>query len=166
MKRIAALESAIRRIGLEVEDSASQSAESGLAKAIRFQALNSALSKFAKRMQDFERQVWDLFSTAMSTENRVQVTWATDYTLADIVAELDKLTLMQGGGFSDAVLVAKRKQITQAEFSGLEPDELDALLDPLDEPASEPKTPDGDPGTDPNADPTDDGDPSPPGAAP
>lgn len=151
LQRIAGLEAAIRRIGLEIEDSAAQTAESGIAKAIRFQALNSALSKFATRMQDFERQVWDLFARAVNVENRVRVTWATDYTLADTLAELDKLTAMQGGGFSDAVLVAKRKQIVQAEFSGLEPDELEQLLGSLDEPAAEQNPPPGGaPGPDPN----------------
>ena len=167
MERIAALEASIRRIGLEVEDSAAQTAESGTAKAIRFQALNSALSAFATRMQDFERQVWDLFARAVGTENRVDTTWATDYTLADITAELDKLTLMQGSGFSDLVLIEKRKQIVQAEFSGIEADELQDLLDSLDEPAAEPNSPGGTPGAEPPINPpvTNGGDPPPPGDA-
>lgn len=167
MKRIAGLEAAIRRIGLEIEDSAAQTAESGIAKAIRFQALNSALSSFSTRMQDFERQVWDVVSRLVKQENRVEVSWPTDFTMADIVAELDKLTGMQSGGFSDAVLIAKRKQITQAEFSNLEADELDELLDSLDEPAKEPTTnsPDGAPGTGspdlpPDGDPPPSGDPA------
>lgn len=141
MQRIAALEAAIRRIGLDIEDTASQSAESGLAKQIRFQALNAALGRFAMRMQDFERQVWDLFAAAVNTENRVEVTWPTDYTLADVVGELDKLTLMQSTGFSDLTLIEKRKQIAAAEFSSVDPDHLTELLDSLDEPAAEPKTP-------------------------
>lgn len=149
MDRIAGLEAAIRRIGLDIEDSASQSAESGLAKQIRFQALNAALGKFAMRMQDFERQVWDLFAKAISTENRVEVSWPLDYTLADVQGELDKLTLMQSTGFSDLTLIEKRKQIAAEEFAALEPDRLTELLDSLEEPAAEPNPPPGPaPGTD------------------
>jgi len=118
-------------------------------------------------MQDFERQVWDLFATAVGTENRVNTTWATDYTLADTTAELDKLTLMQGAGFSDLVLIAKRKQVVQAEFSGLEASELQDLLDSLDVPIAEidPNAPGGDAGTGPSAPNPDNanGDPTPPG---
>lgn len=165
MKRIAELEGAIRRIGLDIEDSAAQTLESGVAKQIRFQALNSELSKFATRMQDFERQVWDLFAKAVNTENRVSVNWATDYTLADTLGELDKLTAMQSTGFPDAVLIAKRKQIVQAEFSNYEAEELDELLDAVEEPAAETDPPGGGTGTGPNANPPDDddGDPTPPG---
>ncbi len=165
MERIAGLEAAVKRIALEIDDSTRQLAESGIAKAIRFQSLNSALSSFALRMQDFERQVFDLVSTAIGTENRVDTTWPTDFTLADPTAELDKLALMQSGGFSDAVLIEKRKQITQAEFSSLDQDSLQELLDSLDEPAAQvdPNSPGGATGTDPNSANPPAGDPARPG---
>lgn len=168
MQRIAALETRIRLIGLDIEDSASQSAESGIAKAIRFQALNSALSSFAIRMQDFERQVWDLFAAGVNTENRVQTEWSTDYTLSDPTDELDKLSLMQAGGFSDAVLIEKRKQITQAEFSQLSDEKLQELFDSLEEALAEPDlndptSPGGATGTDPKSPTTPAGDPAQPG---
>lgn len=165
MSRIAGLEARIKLIGLEIEDGTASAAESGVAKAIRFQALNSALSSFATRMQDFERQVWDLFARGLGMKNNVQTTWATDYTLADPTAELDKLSLMQAGGFSDAILIEKRKQIVQADFSQVEQDELDRLLSSLDEPLAEPdpNSPGGATGTDPSTPTTSAGDPAQPG---
>lgn len=137
MKRIEALEAAIRRIGLVIEDTAQAAAESGLALQIRFQSLNAALSQFAMRMQDFERQIWDLFAAAIGTENRVDIAWPLDYTLADVQAELDKLTSMQASGFPEEVLSAKRKQIVQAEFANAEQDQLDGLIESIDEAAKE-----------------------------
>lgn len=158
MKRIEALEAAIRRVGLVIEDTTEQAAESGLALQLRFQSLNAQLGQFAMRMQDFERQVWDLFAAAVKTENRVQVSWSLDYTLADVQAELDKLTSMQAAGFSDRVLIEKRRQIAAAEFSNAEPDLLDELLQSLDEPAKEikPEPPGGDGGDPLSEDPDDD----------
>lgn len=171
MERISGLEERIRQIGMEIEEAnVSRVAESGFSRALRFQALNGALSAFATRMQDFERQIWDLFAAAVRTENRVVTTWATDYTLADITGELDKLTLMQSTGFSDAVLVEKRKQIVHAEFTGLDADSLQELLDSLDEPMAEPEvapvnpnSPGGASGTAPSTDSPDAGDPASPG---
>lgn len=167
MSRIDGLKQSIRRISLTLEDSSGQKAESGLALQLRFQSLNSALGQFAMRMQDFERRVWDLFCAGVGIDNRVRVTWPLDYTLADPLAELDKLTAMQATGFPEEVLCAKRKQITAAEFSNLGQDELDELLDSIDEAAKETDPPGGDPGTGPaaNLPPEDDvGDPTPPGA--
>lgn len=166
MTRIEGLKKSIRRVSLTLDDTAEQKAESGLALQLRFQALNAALGQFAVRMQDFERRIWELFAAGVSTENRVNVAWPLDYTLADIQAELDKLTSMQSTGFADAVLTAKRKQITSTEFANLEQDELSALLEALDEPAKETNLPGGDPGAGSTSNPTlnDDGDPSPPGA--
>ena len=161
MKRIEALESAIRRIGLVIEETTEQAAESGLALQIRFQSLNAALGQFALRMQDFERQVWDLFAAGVGSKNRVQVTWALDYSFADVKGELDKLTSMQLTSFPEEVLAEKRKQITAAEFANVEPELLEELLEAIDEAAKEPKP---DPNTDPNTDPEGDpeGDPEDP----
>lgn len=168
MDRIAALEARVKLIALEIDDSTRQLAESGVAKAIRFQSLNSSLSAFATRMQDFERQMWELFAAGTNTENRVTTAWPTDFTLADPTAELDKLTLMQSGGFSDAVLIEKRKQIVQADFSSLTQDDLQTLLDSLDEMQAEPapvdpNSPGGATGTDPKSPTTPAGDPAQPG---
>jgi hypothetical protein len=135
MSRIAALETSIRRIGMGVDDTSQQAAESGLALQLRFQSLNSALSNFASRMQDLERQVWDLFAAGMGTDNRVLVQWSLDYSLANTVAELDVLTAMQSTGFPDRVLAEQRKAITAAVFANVEPHTLDELMAAIDEPA-------------------------------
>lgn len=137
MARIAALEESIRRIGLTLEEPRSQAAESGLALQIRFQSLNAALAQFALRMQDLERQVWDLFAAAVRTENRVEVMWPTDYSLSDVRAELEVLTAMQASSFPEAVLREKRRQIVQLEFAGAEQAVMDEMLDAIAEPAAE-----------------------------
>jgi hypothetical protein len=62
MDAIAKLEQAIDRASLNVEIPAEKQAESGIALTVRFQALNSALTSFARRMEDFERQVWEVAS--------------------------------------------------------------------------------------------------------
>lgn len=138
MERIAQLDAAIRNAGLSVDDTTQQAAESGLALQMRFETLNAALTTFASRMQDLERQMWDLFAAGMNTSNSVKVDWPRDYSLADIKAALDVLTAMQATGFPDEVLIEKRKQITAAEFSGCEQSLIDELLAAVDQPTQEP----------------------------
>lgn len=135
------LEESIRRISLTIEDPRYATAESGLALAIRFQSLNSALAGFAMRMADLERQVWDLFAAAVGTRNRAQVQWASDFQLADTQRELDALRSMQETGFPDEALREKRKQIAAEEFATLDPDRIDAVMAALDEEAFEAKPP-------------------------
>lgn len=154
MARIGSLEAAIRRVSMTIDDTTQQAAESGLALQLRFQSLNAALSSFAQRMQDLERQVWDLFHAGMRSENRVGVEWPHDYSLADVASELDVLTAMQTTGFSDLVLIEQRKSIASAVFANTEPALLSDILASLEEPAAEvspPVQPDpADPMTDPN----------------
>ncbi len=115
-------------------------------------------------MQDFERQMWDLFAAATNTDNHVTTEWSTDYTLADPMAELDKLTSMQASGFSDEVLVEKRKQIVQADFGQMSAEDLQHLMDSLETTLSEvTPSPGGATGTDPNSPTSPAGDPAQPG---
>ncbi|MGQ9815717.1 MAG: hypothetical protein ACUVR3_11315 [Candidatus Roseilinea sp.] len=129
LKRIAALEERIKEIGHFIEPSGSHQ-ESGLALTLRFQQLNSSLSHFARRMADFELRMWDLVTRWLGLPfDSVSSIWDDDYAIADINAELQKLSAMQLSGFSEATLAAKRRQIVALDLAGLPDDELSALLD-------------------------------------
>lgn len=112
------LQQAISRIGMEAvtETGKFASSESGVARKLRFEALNADIATFSRQLQALERRIWALFSRALGLVDRTQGSWATDYNLADIAAELDILALMQAGGMPDAVLDAKRSSIVAAEF--------------------------------------------------
>jgi hypothetical protein len=129
LQRIAAIEERIRQISYHIEPS-SQRQESGVALTLRFQSLNSALSKWAARMADLELRVWDLVTRWLGLPfESVTASWDDDYAIADIGEELEKLASMQLSGFSEATLTAKRQQIIGLDFAGLEDAELTALLE-------------------------------------
>lgn len=133
--RIAELQQTIAHIAMESATESGQQAESGVARRMRFEALNADLAGFARLMQSLESQVWDLFHAALGLTNRVEVQWPTDYNLTDSAAELDILALMQATGFPDAVLREKRRAITLAEFDRSAPDTLADLMAAIDEQA-------------------------------
>lgn len=135
------LQQAIRRVTMESSTESSSQAESGVARRMRFEALNASVATFARQLQAIERRMWSLWHRAMNTTNRVQVTWPTDYNLADVLAELDILTLMQATGMPPRVLNEKRKAIVDVEFDGADQAtkaELHAAIDEIEQSAQEP----------------------------
>lgn len=128
MKDIAQKEASIKRITMDNTDAGDKATqESGEARRLRFERLNSDLATFASRMQTLEAQLWALFHKAIGTPNRVVSTWPTDFNLTDVAAELDILTLMQGASFPDEVIAAKQEAIVEAEFDTLPDAEKTAL---------------------------------------
>jgi len=131
LKTIAALEQKIKDISMDIDFTGS-GAESGTALTIRFQALNAALSSFARKGEDFERRLFDMVSRWLAIENSTTVSYSKTYEISDIVTEMTNLATYQSAGFPTEVIDAKKKQIINLDFSNLERDELQELIDSVD----------------------------------
>lgn len=145
------LQQAIRRVTMESSTESSSQTESGVARRMRFEALNASVATFARQLQAIERRMWAMWHRAMGTTNAVEVSWPTDYNLADVLAELDVLTMMQATGMPVAVLNEKRKAIVDIEFDAADAAtkaELHAAIDEIEQSEQMPQ-----PGDDPDADP-------------
>lgn len=143
MARIAALQAAIDRIGMETASQPGQQQESGVARKMRFEALNADLAGFARVLQGLETRIWHLFHFALGLRNRVEVEYPTDYNLTDSAAELDILALMQATGFESDVLREKRRSVVLSEFDRTNPNTLARLLAAIDESAQAQTLPNG-----------------------
>lgn len=133
LETIAKLEEAIKRVALVVEAPDHQRAESGLAMTIRFQALNSALTSFARKMEDFERRIWAVVCAWINLSGEsVTVEWAKDYALADLKTELEVLGAMQLSGFPVEAIQQQQKQVAALAFSTAEPATQQAVIDAID----------------------------------
>lgn len=130
------LQQSIKRIAME-EATAGEAAESGVARRLRFERLNSDLASFAHKLQSLEVRMWALFHRALGTNNRVTVEWPSDFNLVDTLAELDILAAMQATGFPPAVLAAKRETVVGAEFDAADDETKAALRAALSEQAQE-----------------------------
>ncbi len=138
MQAIALLEERIAEIALRVDMTGEKSAESGLALTIRFQALNTALVRFAKRMEDLERRALDLACRWLGlAPETVTAHWNRDYKIVDTGAELELLGVMQLQGFPPEVIRAKMKTVVQMEFGGGDSALVDDLVAVIDEVATE-----------------------------
>ncbi len=85
---IAQVEALMRQAALTVNLPNTQQ-ESGIALQLRFQALNASLVHFARRMEDFERRVWELVGRWLGMEPQVSVSWGKDFSIADLKTELE-----------------------------------------------------------------------------
>lgn len=128
---IASLIQRIREVSMSFETPDFK--ESGLALNIRFQALNGALTKFARRMEDLERQAMEIASRWLTIEDTTSTRWPREYAVADPEREMSVLENMQSTGFPEEVIRAKKRGIVGLEFPTIEPDELDKLMLAIDE---------------------------------
>lgn len=117
LDRIAALKDQINEIGLVIASSSQR--ESGLALQMRFQALNSELAKFAGRMESLERRAWELSRQWLGLTTAPEISWSRDFNMADVVAELDILTSMQGAAMPSEVIAQQQRRIVSVQFAGL-----------------------------------------------
>ncbi len=130
---IAQIESLMRQTALIVDIPSGNSQESGVALQLRFQALNASLVHFARRMEDFERRVWEVAGLWLGMVPQVSVSWSKDYSIADLKTELEIAQNMTALNAPPAYQQAKLKQLIQLDLSTLPGDELAAVLASVDE---------------------------------
>jgi len=103
--------------------------QSGVSRAIKFQELNSSLSSYAGKMEDFERRIFDVMAGVLGLpEGAVQVSWERDYAIADEEAEMDSLERMQANGFPEAAITEKKRRLIDLLLPGMD-EELAAAVD-------------------------------------
>jgi hypothetical protein len=132
MKNIEQMESAIRDISLAIETP--NQAESGIALTIRFQELNSALTEFARRMEDLERRAWFVFMKWLTLPpDSIKVNWARDFSLADLNSEIEQTSALIGIGAPNVYIQEKLKRIAAIDFAGGEKETVDQINAAIDE---------------------------------
>ena len=131
MADILAMELRIDEVALKVTDS--KTAESGVARDMRFQALNAALVAFSTRMEDFERRVWSVFAATMGLpESRTVVNWNKNYSLSDVKTEIENAASVESLGMPDSFKRAQNKRIARLMLADVEQETLDTIIEDID----------------------------------
>jgi hypothetical protein len=134
LKAIEALEANIKDIALTIDlgKTTGSGPESGIALTIRFQGLNAALSSFARKFEDLERRMFDVASKWLGVQNTTKISYPKSFELSDLTTELNTLTSYTAANFPVEIIKAKQKQIVSLDFSNLEGEDLQPLLDAID----------------------------------
>jgi hypothetical protein len=130
---IAQVEALVRQAALIVDLPTSNSQESGVALQLRFQALNASLVHFARRMEDFERRVWEMVGRWLGIEPKVSVSWSQDYSIADLKTEIEVAQNLAALNAPPAYQQAKLRQLIQLDLATLPEEELASILASVDE---------------------------------
>jgi hypothetical protein len=140
LQRIEQIERRIAEVGLDVVSDNPQ--ESGVARRLRFAAINGELAHFAERMEGLERRAWDMTRRWLGLTAAPTVQWSRDFNLADVAAELAVLRDMRDNGMPDQVIVEQERRIVAVQFGGLDQQRQDEIEQALAERLLEPSNPD------------------------
>ncbi len=121
---IESIESLIDKITYDINTSKAQ--ESGIALDIKFQGLNSSLSAFASKIEDFELKVFSVISRYLDSLLEVNISYPKEFNIIDIHKELETLSMMKGIREIPSYETLKLKQIIKNDLNNLS--EEDALL--------------------------------------
>ena len=134
LERIETIKEEIQEVALQV--ASPNQRESGMAMQMRFQMINAELSRFSKRMEDFEYRVWDLTARWLNVQTVPEAQWPRDFNISDIDQELDVLRGMQETAMTPEVIRRQQKRIVGIQFDGASYEEVLELMASIDESAS------------------------------
>lgn len=131
LDRIDKLRGQIDEIGLRISGSNGQ--ESGIALQMRFQTINAELSRFSSRMEDLERNAWDLSRKWLAMTQMPTVQWPRDFSLSDVEKELTILAEMRANAMPPLSIAEQQKRIVSQQFVGLDQAAQEAMAVQIDE---------------------------------
>lgn len=128
MDRIADINRRIDDLGLAVASPSQR--ESGISMQMRFHQINAAVSKFAERMEDLERRMWELCRRWLKMSTAPTTAWSRNFQIADIANEMGILADMQKTAMPTEVIAEQEKRIVGLQFAGSEEqDRMNAAID-------------------------------------
>ncbi len=133
--RITAIENQISNICYDL--STSQSKESGIALDIKFQGLNSSLSKFATKLEDFEARIFDVVCKYLAINNEIEINYPKTFSIIDINKEIEILSEMKDLINSPTYFKQKATQIINNDLTNIEIDVFDEIVSELEDEGKE-----------------------------
>jgi hypothetical protein len=129
MDRIDKLQQRIDDIGLAVASPSQR--ESGISMQMRFHSINAAVAKFAERMEDTERRMWELCRRWLGMQAAPTTSWPRNFQIAEIDKEMDILASMQSTAMPVEVIAEQQKRVVSLQFAGSE--DMDTMTAAIDE---------------------------------
>ncbi len=107
--------------------------ESGIAKMYRFQALNSALIDFSQRLEDFERNCFDIVCKWLEIENKIEVSYPMDFNIKDIKTEIETADALFNYNLGKTYEAIKKEQLAFMDLEGLENKQKEQITKEIEE---------------------------------
>jgi len=125
-EEISKLESIIDKMSYNF--TTNQSQESGIALEIKFQGLNSSLSNFAMRLEDFEMRIFEVMSRYLSISEDITVSYNKEFSLNDINKEIQTLEAFKSLGYNSKTYESlKLQQIINNDLNSISLEDMDKI---------------------------------------
>ncbi len=111
-----------------------QSQESGIALEIKFQGLNSSLSNFALRLEDFEARVFDVVCRYLNIQNDITIQYHKNFSLTDIQKEFLTLETFKELGYKSLTYERlKLLQIINNDLNSIDIEDMDKIRSEIED---------------------------------
>jgi len=115
------------------DTSTTEAKESGIALSIKFEGLNSSLNSFAQKMENLEREAWDLVCENLNmNKETISIVYNMEFSIIDIYGEIDILDSINAIVDLPQYKATKLKSIIREDLKGFEDDVMLGIYDEID----------------------------------
>lgn len=122
---IKAMEELIDRVTYDISTNKGQ--ESGIALDIKFQGLNSSLSSYARKCEDFEIKVLDVICRYLDIQVELSVAYPKEFNIIDTHKEIETLGMIKALADIPSYERLKLKQIIKNDLNNISDEEFDMI---------------------------------------
>ena len=133
--RIQEIENQISNICYDLSTNKSQ--ESGIALDIKFQGLNSSLSKFATNIEDFEYRIFDIICRYLGIANDIEVNYPNTFSVIDVNKEIEVFSELKALIKSPTYFKQKAIQIISNDLTNIDIETFDIIKAELEDETKE-----------------------------
>lgn len=129
--RIVAIKESMDRVAYDV--STTQAQESGIALSLKFEGLNSSLNSFAQRLENLERDAWNLVCENLGLSlDTVNVVYNMDFSITDLNNEIDILDSVNNIADLPIYKAEKLKAIVREDLKGFDDETMETIYEEID----------------------------------
>jgi len=125
------LEELIDAIGMNPINASSQSQDTGIALQFKLETLNSTLLSMARKLEDFERRIFDVACRWLDIQYDYDVIYPKDFSIADLKTEIENTTALKSLGMPQSWENAKKQELARLDLAGVDDDTLDTIFDDI-----------------------------------
>jgi len=129
--KILAIKESMDRVAYDV--STTQAQESGIALSLKFEGLNSSLNSFAQRLENLERDAWDLVCESLGLPfDSVTIVYNMDFSITDLNNEIDILDSVNNIADLPIYKAEKLKAIAREDLKGYDDEIMETIYEEID----------------------------------
>lgn len=131
--QIKELENIITEISLNPVNLSTKASDTGVALQFKFENLNGYLMALAKKMEDFERKVFEICFKWLNLEYDFNVSYANDFQISDLKSEIENAAALKEFGLPLTWQIAKMKQLARLDLIGADEEQMAEIYNEIDD---------------------------------